>query len=115
MRVIISIATMNSHDQLRECLASLPDACTGLDWHAVVVDNCSHDGTERVIAEEFPSVEDLRNEEPHGFGANHNKVLRTALANFDDGACALILNDDTVLAPGSVRALVTCMAREPLA
>ena len=113
MHIVISIATMNSRDRLRECLASMPDACRGLQWHAVVVDNCSDDGTETVLRQEFPSVEIIRNDEPRGFGANHNQVLSSALARFDDDSSALILNDDTVLAPGSVRALVASMEREP--
>jgi GT2 family glycosyltransferase len=112
-QIIISIATMNSRDRLRECLASLPAACQGLHWHAVVVDNCSRDGTAAMIRDEFPSVEVLRNDESRGFGANHNQVLRMALAAHGDDVYALILNDDTVLSPGSIRTLVECLKREP--
>ena len=113
--IVVSIATMNSRDHLRACLGSLPAACDGLRWSAVVVDNCSKDGTERMVKTEFPSVAVVRNERPAGFGANHNRVLTEALATYDDDVYALILNDDTVLPPGSVRALAECLSREPCA
>jgi GT2 family glycosyltransferase len=112
MQIVISIATMNSRDRLRECLESLPAACEGLRWRAVVVDNCSHDGTAAMIAGEFPSIEVRHNETPLGFGANHNQVLRAALDVCPDEACALVLNDDTVLSPGSVRKLAECLQRD---
>ena len=111
--IVISIATMNSRDRLRDCLASLPAACDGLRWTAVGTDNCSRDGTDQIVKDEFPSVQLRRNETPRGFGANHNQVLSRALETYGDDACALILNDDTVLPPSSVRALAECLWREP--
>jgi GT2 family glycosyltransferase len=102
--VEISIANTNSRELLRGCLGSLPGSCEGLAWHASVVDNASTDGSAEMVLNEFSWVELLRNSVMRGFSANHNQVLRRAL---DRGArYVLILNEDTVLEPGSVRELV---------
>jgi N-acetylglucosaminyl-diphospho-decaprenol L-rhamnosyltransferase len=102
--VEISIANTNSRELLRGCLSSLPASCNGLAWHASVVDNASKDGSAEMVLDEFSWVELLKNSVMRGFSANHNQVLRRAL---DRGArYVLILNEDTVLEPGSVRELV---------
>ncbi|MDO9356559.1 MAG: glycosyltransferase, partial [Solirubrobacteraceae bacterium] len=111
-RVTISIATMNSREQLEACLRTLPEACTGIDWSATVIDNCSDDGTAEMVREYFPSVRLVRNAEPQGFGANHNQVLRLVAADAESLHFALVLNDDTSLAPGSVAALAAALAHE---
>lgn len=103
--VLISIATMNSRAYLRGCLESLPEACRGLRWQAVVVDNCSSDGTAEMVRD-FPEVELLRNAVARGFGANHNRVLHRVLDEPDGPRFILVLNDDTVLHPDAVVALV---------
>ncbi len=104
---------MNSREHLRACLESLKAACDGLSWDAVVVDNCSTDGTDAMLREQFPSVQVISNREPRGFGANHNQVLRRLQPPGSASVeYALILNDDTVLDPGSVQALTSCAGRE---
>jgi GT2 family glycosyltransferase len=65
-----------------------------------------------MLRNEFTGVEVIRNDEPRGFGANHNRVLARALEDPADFSAALVLNDDTVLPPGSIRALIECMERE---
>src|SRR3954453_7532849 len=94
-RVLISIATMNSRERLRECLASLPDACGSLSWTATVVDNCSTDGTEEMVERDFAHVTLIKNAAPRGFGANHNQVLQTLLTHEDQASHVLVLNGDT--------------------
>jgi GT2 family glycosyltransferase len=104
--VLISLVNTNSRDLLRQCLLSLPDACRGLSSRTTLVDNASTDGSAEMVEAEFPDVELIRNTTRRGFSANHNQSIRLAL---DRGArFVLVLNEDTVLEPGSVRALVEC-------
>lgn len=109
--VEISLANTNNRELLRGCLQSLPAACEGLRWHATVVENASTDGSAEMVEREFPWADLVRNSLPRGFSANHNQVLRRAV---DQSArYALILNEDTVLDRGSVRALVDFCDADP--
>jgi GT2 family glycosyltransferase len=102
--VEISLANTNNRELLRGCLESLPAACEGVRWHVTVVENASTDGSAEMVEQQFPWAELVRNSLPCGFSANHNQVLRRAVNQ--SARYALILNEDTVLEPGSVRALI---------
>jgi GT2 family glycosyltransferase len=110
--VEISIVNTNSRELLRACLASLPAACAGISWRATVVDNASTDGSAEMVQRQFDEVELLRNDVARGFSANHNRVLRCALER--NARYVLILNEDTVLEPGSVRELVRFCDERPM-
>jgi N-acetylglucosaminyl-diphospho-decaprenol L-rhamnosyltransferase len=109
--VEISLVNTNSRELLRACLESLSAACAGLSWRATVVDNASIDGSEEMVRREFEEVDLLRNDVARGFSANHNRVLRRALER--EPRYVLILNEDTVLEPGSVRELVDFCDERP--
>jgi GT2 family glycosyltransferase len=112
--VHISIVNHENRELVRACLESLPEACNRLAYRTTVVDNVSCDGSLEMLAQEFPDVLVMANARRLGFGANHNQVLRTLLA---DGSAryALILNDDTVLRPGAVAAMVARLDADPRA
>lgn len=97
---------------MRACLRTLPDACRGLRWRATVIDNVSGDGSLEMLAAEFPEVAVLVNRMRLGFGANHNQVLHR-LASDGSARHALVLNDDTELAPGAVTRMVAALDRRP--
>jgi N-acetylglucosaminyl-diphospho-decaprenol L-rhamnosyltransferase len=109
--VEISIANTNSRELLRGCLESLPAACAGLSWRATVVDNASTDGSAEMVRREFEGVGLLQNDAARGFSANHNRVLRRALER--SPRYVLILNEDTVLEPGSVGELFRFCDKRP--
>ena len=102
--VAISLVNTNSREYLRQCLTSLPDACQDLDWAVTVVDNASTDGSTAMVAADFPNVVIVSNRHPLGFSANHNQVIRRALAS--NTRFVLVLNEDTVLGEDSIRMLV---------
>lgn len=106
--VEVSIANHENRELLRACLRSLPAACAGIAWHTTVIDNVSGDGSLEMLAAEFADVGVIANRHRRGFGANHNQVLRRLAA---DGSAryALVLNDDTELAPAAVTRLVELM------
>jgi len=102
--VVVSIASHDSLDALCGCLSTLPAACSGLRWKAVVLQNVPNP-QDRVIEERFPWVTVHRNRHPRGFGANHNVVLGSVV-DANSSRYALVLNDDTSLSSGAVTSLV---------
>lgn len=113
--VVVSIVNHENRDLLRDCLASLPVACAGLDWEATVVDNASGDGSLEMLAADFPEIKVIANPVRLGFGANQNQVLRPLLASPDSPRYVLVLNDDTVVEPRSVTAMVAALDADPAA
>lgn len=110
--VEISIVNHENREFLRGCLVALPSACAGTTWHTTVIDNVSNDGSLEMLAADFIQVEVIVNQVRLGFGANHNQVLGPLIKN-GSARYALILNDDTVLRPDSVRLMVQMMDRRP--
>ncbi len=103
--VAVSIVCHDDRKALLRCLQSLPAACTGLSWSATVVQNLSLPD-ELDLDGEFPWVRTVRNTVPAGFGTNHNQVLRP-IVDERRARYALVLNDDTELAPDCVTTLVS--------
>jgi len=98
--ITISIVSNNNRELLLGCLDSIYGTAEGLDVEVIVIDNVSSDGSVGAIGERFPQVRFILNEKKEGFSANHNKALRVARADF-----MFVLNDDTVLHPGSLKAM----------
>ena len=85
------------------CLKSLASITYG-NYHIIVVDNGSTDGSPERIRTAAPSVELLVSPENLGFGAGANIGIERAL---ELGAgYVLLLNNDTVVAPESLALLV---------
>jgi len=109
--VAVSIVDHQNRDLLRECLRSLPAACAGLKWHVTVTENVPEPATLELLSREFPEVAVLANAAPRGFGANHNRVIEPIVRE-RSARHVLVLNDDTVLAPGAVTTMVAALDRE---
>ena len=106
--VEISLVNTDNRELLRACLASLPAACEGLEWHATVVDNASTDGSFEMVEQEFTWARLIRNARRRGFAANHNQVLVAAVSRY-----VLVLNEDTTLDPRAVTELVATADARP--
>lgn len=112
--VAIIVLTYNGVSDTLACLASL----RRLDYPAarvqvVVVDNASSDATVAEVRTHFPEVVVVENGANLGFAAGNNVGLRYAL---DNGfAYALVLNNDTELAPDTLQALVAAAEADPRA
>jgi len=110
IEVSIIIVSWNVSVLLRPCLRSLFEA-GGLPagrFEVIVVDNDSRDGTVAMLREEFPWVEVVANRENVGFAAAHNQVLTLCR-----GEILLLLNPDTVVAPGALATLVERLRKTP--
>lgn len=110
-RLAIIIVTWNVRDLVLGCLRSVMDDLARTDsvqGEVWVVDNASSDGTAEAIRQHFPSVCLLESGENLGFAAANNLALRTL--GFPDGRdlphYVLLLNPDTLIRPGALRALL---------
>lgn len=102
-RVLVIVLCYNGIDLTRDCLRSL----RGVDWPAtdvLVVDNLSQDNTPALVRAEFPEVQVLENGANLGYADGNNAGLRVALHHGYD--YALLLNNDTEVAPDFITRLV---------
>lgn len=105
--VTVCIANWNGGRWLGDCLRSLRDA-EGPTKQVIVVDNASSDDSVNLIRDGFPEVELIINRENAGYGrANNQAILRGR------GRYFLILNNDTVLAPGALGILTRFLDEHP--
>jgi N-acetylglucosaminyl-diphospho-decaprenol L-rhamnosyltransferase len=108
--VSILIVTYECGAEARDCLASIYENTSGVDFEVVVVDNASRDGTAALIREEFPQVRLIALEENVGFAAGSNLAATVA-----DGEFLMLLNPDTIVHEGAVRNFVEFARRNPVA
>lgn len=97
LAVSIVIITKDTKDLLRDLLSSIDKdvPLKPLLNEIVVVDNASSDGTDAMVAKDFPAVLLLRNEKNRGFAASANAGFHRSTGDF-----IFLLNSDTLLLPG---------------
>lgn len=108
------VVTWNRRDDLLRLLASLAK----LDYPArrlavLVVDNASEDGTVEAVQERFPAVRILRNPENLGGAGGFNAGMGWALTNRPDAEYLWLLDNDALVTPDALTALVSVMADRP--
>lgn len=106
--VSIIVVSYNTRDVLRDCLAAIEAGCDGVSFETFVVDNASSDCSAEMVGHHFPSVRLLSNERNMGFAAANNVALGHAVGRY-----ILLLNPDTMLAPGAVAQMVRFMDARP--
>ena len=108
MDISIIVVSHNTKSLLLDCLASIFATVKGVAFEAWLVDNNSTDGTIEAVRERYPAVNVIANRENLGFAAANNQAFRSM-----SGSYALLLNSDTVLTKGAVRALYDFMEDYP--
>lgn len=101
MRLSVITVSYKSRERLLECLASLEADAVGLETETVVVDNDSRDGTPGALAQRFPNVRVLVNRENLGYARAVNQGIAATT-----GPWVLIMNQDCIVRPGTLRALI---------
>jgi N-acetylglucosaminyl-diphospho-decaprenol L-rhamnosyltransferase len=97
----VVVVSYNRRDLLVRCLESVEADAAALDAEVIVVDNASQDGSARMVAETFPGVHLIANEQNVGFGKANNQAFAVARGRY-----LLVLNPDTTVPPGTLAALV---------
>jgi N-acetylglucosaminyl-diphospho-decaprenol L-rhamnosyltransferase len=118
--VRIVIVNYRTADLVLDCLRSLAAEVRGLgNCRVVVVDNCSGDDSVGRIRGALEAegwggwAELLPLEQNRGFAAGNNAALRRLLAGAQAPDYLWLLNPDTVVRPGGLRALVEFMESHP--
>lgn len=109
----ITVITLNWNgtEVLSNMINSLAPQLIELQARLIVLDNCSTDGSDRAADEEFGGeswFSLLRSERNLGFAAGANLVIN----NCDDEILVLV-NNDTIFTPGSLKLLVDALERHP--
>ena len=103
--VAIGIISWNTRELLRACLTTvMAEGPT----EVAVVDNGSADGSPEMVRREFPRAHVKVNPLNPGFGAAGNQTFALTTAPY-----LLLLNGDTQLRPGGIRAIAEYMDRNP--
>lgn len=110
--LLVVIVNWNTAELLRRCLVSLLTATRGLSVRVVVVDNVSSDGSADMVQAEFPWVELIRNAENIGYARANNQALRQYMSV---AKYSLLLNPDTEVPEGTLRAMLAFMENDPVA
>ena len=112
MDLSICILTRNQPDLLLRCVASCVAEIQreGIASEIIVIDNASCDGSPQKVANLFPLIRLVRNEENFGFSKANNIGIRMS-----QGKYVLILNDDTEFHPGALGLLVRVLEADPRA
>ncbi|HOO56833.1 MAG TPA: glycosyltransferase family 2 protein [bacterium] len=103
----VVIITHNSRKLLEKCVGSVMHATRDVEYEVIVIENGSSDGS----AEWLEGREDIRsiiNEKNNGVAPARNQGLAVA-----KGRYLLILDVDTLVEPGSLDLLVSCMDAHP--
>ena len=104
----IIVVTWNSAEDIVRCLASVTAEGKGVSVRMIVIDNASTDGTDELVKLRFPGIELIRNPRNVGFASATNQGLRLCTTPY-----ALLLNPDTEVLAGSLRAFLEFMESTP--
>lgn len=102
------IVSHNVRELLAQCLRSVEQALQGIEGEILVVDNASEDDTVETLRPLFPSVYWIPLEVNVGFGRANNIGM-----SYARGRYILLLNPDTLVHPGTLRAMLDYMEHHP--
>ncbi|WP_306673734.1 glycosyltransferase, partial [Tahibacter caeni] len=106
-QVSIVIPVYNKIAYTLACLQSLARHAGTATFEVIVVDDCSGDETQQRLAD-VDGLRVIRNAQNLGFVGSCNAGAAAARGDF-----VLFLNNDTVVTPGWLEALLRCFAEEP--
>lgn len=104
----IIIVNFNGARLLEDCLASIAETSASIAHDVWVVDNGSTDNSVRMVRARFPDVHIIESAENLGFAGGNNLALASAAGRY-----RLLLNNDTVVRPHALQAMVQAMDAHP--
>lgn len=106
--ITVVIVNYNGIRYIEDCLHSLfSQRADTPPFEVVVVDNASADGSAQVIAEQFPQIKLIKLEENTGFCKGSNTGILAS-----DSPYVILLNNDTKVEAGFVKALYDAMKKQ---
>ena len=100
----IIVVSLNTKHYLERCLSAIASAAKDVNIEVIVVDNGSSDGTQAMLAQQFPHVRVIQNHENVGFGRANNIGAQAGR-----GRTLLFLNSDCELAPDSLKMMTEAL------
>lgn len=104
----ISIINYKTKELTAQCLKSIFEQRSKINYRVYLVDNNSQDGSVEMLKRKFPQVSFHQNSENLGFAGGHNSILPEIDAEF-----ILILNSDTKIKKGVLDKMVEFMHHRP--
>lgn len=92
MDVSIIVVTHNTREMTIECIRSILEQTTRVQYELIVFDSGSNDGSPEAIRERFPTVKLITSGQDVGFGKANNIAAKGA-----QGRRLLLINPDTVV------------------
>jgi GT2 family glycosyltransferase len=99
--VSICIPNFNGADYIEQCLRSVLAQERDYEIEIVLHDDASTDNSLNIIREQFPEVHVIASKNNAGFCISNNRMVEYA-----HGKYILLLNNDAILRPGSLRAFL---------
>jgi N-acetylglucosaminyl-diphospho-decaprenol L-rhamnosyltransferase len=96
----IILVNYNGSEFLYDCLNSIDVFIDYCGCEVIVVDNCSTDDSVKIIADNFPAVKLICNQDNLGFGKANNLAVKHS-----QGEHLLFLNTDTILTENTPKLL----------
>ncbi len=100
MDISIIIVNYNTKTLIKQCLQSVFEKTKEIEFEVIVIDNASHDGSQKMLKEEFPHVILIESDENLGFGRANNLGITVA-----KGRNVFFLNPDTILINSAIKIL----------
>ena len=105
MDISFNIVTLNSKDELKECLDSLISSIDDFFSYEInVIDNGSSDGVEKFINENYPVINLIKNDTNLGYSKAMNKGLAIS-----QGRYIVQLNPDVFIYPNTFQTIIKWM------
>lgn len=108
--VFIIVLNWNGWDDTKECLSSLQKLSYS-NYQVILVDNGSTDGSVEKIRSEYPTMKVIENRANLGYAEGNNRGISYALSHNAD--FVMLLNNDTVVAPDFLEALLEVFYEKP--
>jgi len=106
--VSVVIVNWNTGPYIARCLESIYRPELNATVETFVVDNASKDGSDKIVASDFPQVNLIQKDRNLGFAAAANEAIRVARGRY-----ILLLNPDTRLDPGALDKLIEFADHHP--
>lgn len=104
----IVIVNFNTKDYTIQCIDSIRKDPPCVTYEIILVDNASSDGSAEILEARYPEIAFIRSAKNVGIAGGNNLGIKAASGRF-----ILLLNNDTIVIPGSIDRTVEFLESHP--